>query len=32
MVPTITITSPFFGKPTTVSGMRKVDIGISMQF
>ncbi len=27
-----TITSPFFGKPTTVSGMRKVDIGISMQF
>jgi len=27
-----TLTSPFFGRPTTVSGMRKVDIGISMQF
>ena len=27
-----TMTSPFFGKPTTVSGMRKIDVGISFQF
>ena len=27
-----TLTSPFFGRPTTVSGMRKVDAGIAMNF
>jgi hypothetical protein len=27
-----TLTSPFFGRPTTVLSMRKVDAGISMQF
>jgi hypothetical protein len=27
-----TLTSPFFGRPTTVSGMRKIDVGISMNF
>jgi hypothetical protein len=27
-----TLTSPFFGKPTTVTGMRKIDVGISLQF
>jgi hypothetical protein len=27
-----TLTSPFFGKPTTVSGMRKIDFGINFGF
>jgi hypothetical protein len=27
-----TMTSPFFGRPTTVSGMRKIDAGISLNF
>jgi len=27
-----TMTSPFFGRPTTVNGMRKIDFGISIQF
>ncbi len=27
-----TVTSPFFGKPTTVSGMRKIDFGINFGF
>ena len=27
-----TITSPFFGKPTTVGPMRKIDVGLSFQF
>jgi len=27
-----TLTSPFFGKPTTVRGMRKIDVGISLNF
>jgi hypothetical protein len=27
-----TLTSPFFGRPTTVSGMRKIDAGISLNF
>jgi hypothetical protein len=27
-----TFTSPFFGKPTTVSGMRKIDFGINFGF
>jgi len=27
-----TAISPFFGRPTTVSGMRKIDIGLSMNF
>jgi hypothetical protein len=27
-----TLTSPFFGKPTAVSGMRKVDVGINFGF
>src|SRR5262249_14389509 len=27
-----TLTSPFFGRPTTVSGMRKVDGGLSLTF
>jgi len=27
-----TLTSPFFGKPTAVSGMRKIDVGIGLQF
>jgi hypothetical protein len=27
-----TLTSPFFGKPTAVSGMRKIDFGITLSF
>jgi len=27
-----TLTSPFFGKPTAVSGMRKIDFGINFSF
>ena len=27
-----TMTSPFFGKPTTVRGMRKIDMGIGLSF
>ncbi len=27
-----TLTSPFFGKPTAVSGMRKIDFGINLSF
>ena len=27
-----TLTSPFFGRPTNVSGMRKVDAGLSLNF
>jgi len=27
-----TLTSPFFGRPTTVSGMRKIDLGIGLNF
>ena len=27
-----TLTSPFFGQPTTVSGMRKVDAGLALTF
>ncbi|HEV3141435.1 MAG TPA: carboxypeptidase regulatory-like domain-containing protein [Vicinamibacterales bacterium] len=27
-----TLTSPFFGQPTAVSGMRKIDIGIALNF
>jgi hypothetical protein len=27
-----TLTSPFFGKPTAVSGMRKIDVGINFGF
>jgi Carboxypeptidase regulatory-like domain len=27
-----TVTSPFFGKPTTVSGMRKIEFGINFGF
>jgi hypothetical protein len=27
-----TMTSPFFGRPTAVSGMRKIDAGISLNF
>ena len=27
-----TLTSPFFGRPTTVTGMRKIDAGVSMTF
>ena len=27
-----TLTSPFFGRPTTVSGMRKIDAGVSLNF
>jgi len=27
-----TLTSPFFGRPTTVNGMRKIDFGVSVQF
>jgi hypothetical protein len=27
-----TLTSPFFGRPTAVSGMRKIDAGISLNF
>jgi len=26
------MTSPFFGKPTTVRGMRKIDMGIGLSF
>ena len=27
-----TLTSPFFGKPTTVTGTRKVDFGVNFSF
>ena len=27
-----TLTSPFFERPTAVSGMRKIDVGIGLQF
>ena len=27
-----TMTSKFFGRPTSVSGMRKIDVGLSLQF
>ncbi len=27
-----TLTSPFFGRPTAVSGMRKIDVGINFGF
>jgi hypothetical protein len=27
-----TLTSPFFGKPTAVSGMRKIDVGVGINF
>jgi hypothetical protein len=27
-----TLTSPFFGRPTAVSGMRKIDAGVGLQF
>jgi hypothetical protein len=27
-----TLTSPFFGRPTTVAGMRKIDAGINLSF
>jgi hypothetical protein len=27
-----TMTSPFFGKPTTVTAPRKVDVGINVSF
>ena len=27
-----TMTSPFFGRPTTVAAMRKIDMGLSLQF
>lgn len=27
-----TLTSPFFGRPTPVSGIRKVDAGVSLTF
>jgi len=27
-----TLTSPFFGRPTAVSGMRKIDAGMSLNF
>jgi hypothetical protein len=27
-----TLTSPFFGRPTAVSGMRKIDAGMSLSF
>jgi len=27
-----TLTSPFFGKPAAVSGMRKIDAGINLSF
>ncbi len=27
-----TLTSPFFGRPTTVSGMRKIDVGFNLNF
>jgi hypothetical protein len=27
-----TLTSPFFGRPTTVRDMRKIDVGIAMNF
>jgi hypothetical protein len=26
------MTSPFFGQPTTVMGMRKIDMGIALSF
>ena len=27
-----TMTSPFFGRPTAVSGMRKIDAGVALNF
>jgi len=27
-----TLTSPFFGRPTAVSAMRKIDIGLALSF
>ena len=27
-----TLTSPFFGRPTAVSGMRKIDAGVALNF
>jgi hypothetical protein len=27
-----TLTSPFFGRPTSVSGMRKIDVGLNLSF
>jgi len=27
-----TLTSPFFGQPTAVSGMRKIDVGMGLSF
>ena len=27
-----TLTSPFFGRPTAVAGMRKIDVGIGLNF
>jgi hypothetical protein len=27
-----TLTSPFFGKPTAVREMRKIDVGIALNF
>jgi hypothetical protein len=27
-----TLTSPFFGRPTTVRDMRKIDVGLNLQF
>ena len=27
-----TLTSPFFGQPTAVNGMRKIDVGIALSF
>ena len=27
-----TVISPFFGRPTTVSGMRKIDVGLGLNF
>ena len=27
-----TLTSPFFGRPTTVAGTRKVDVGLNLSF
>jgi hypothetical protein len=27
-----TMISPFFGRPTAMSGMRKIDVGLSLSF
>jgi hypothetical protein len=27
-----TLISPFFGRPTTVSAMRKIDVGLGLNF